>query len=74
MLEDVYPVADLGKIKVLIGGKAVPVLFAGMTQAGLFQINVQIGEGLGTGDLPITLEVDGEVSPGQIVLPFAEAR
>jgi uncharacterized protein (TIGR03437 family) len=62
VLTAAYPVPDLSKVSVLIGGKPALVQFAGMTYAGLFQINIQIPNGVPGGDQPIVLGVSGQAS------------
>ena len=37
-----YPITDLSQVQVLFGTRPAKVLFAGMTFAGVFQINVQV--------------------------------
>ncbi|MCC6588995.1 MAG: right-handed parallel beta-helix repeat-containing protein [Bryobacterales bacterium] len=69
-LDAAYPVVDLSAVKVLIGGVDTPVLYAGMTYAGLFQINIQIPPGVRAGDQPLALAV-GQASTGQpVFLPI----
>jgi len=65
-----YPIANLSQVQVTIGGKAAPVLYAGMTFAGVFQINVQVPSGIADGDLPVLLTVARESSPPGTVLTF----
>jgi uncharacterized protein (TIGR03437 family) len=70
VLTTVYPIADLTRIHVTIGGKPAPVLFAGLVGAGLFQLNVQVPNGIGTGELPIEMFVDGQPTQGGPTLNF----
>jgi uncharacterized protein (TIGR03437 family) len=63
VLTAAYPVPDLSKVSVLIGGQPALVHFAGMTYAGLFQINIQAPSGVPAGDQPIVLGVAGQTSP-----------
>ena len=44
-------------VKVMINNTAVTPLFAGITSAGLYQINLAIPSGLGTGDVPLIATV-----------------
>jgi uncharacterized protein (TIGR03437 family) len=46
-------------INVKIGGISVSPGFAGLVEAGLYQINVTIPEGAGTGDVPLIANVTG---------------
>jgi uncharacterized protein (TIGR03437 family) len=57
-----YPLPDLSQISVLIGGKPATVLYAGMTYPGLFQINIQVPNGVPAGDQSIVLGVGGQLS------------
>jgi adhesin/invasin len=52
-----------------IGGKAAEVIFAGLAPgyAGLAQINVRIPEGLGPGDHPAFITIDGQPSNAGLV-------
>jgi len=43
-----------------IGGIAAPVSFAGLSGAGLVQINVQIPDGVADGDQPLVVSVGGQ--------------
>lgn len=55
-------------VKVTIGGAAVPVGFAGMIEAGLYQLNVTVPPGIGAGDQPIVASVNGVLTPpGSVV-------
>jgi len=65
-----YPVADLSQVQVTIDGIAAPVLYAGMTYAGLFQVNVQVPNGVTDGDRPVVLTVGGKSTPSGTVLTF----
>ena len=48
---------------------AVMPSFAGLTSAGLYQINViQLPSGLGSGDVPLLATVDGVQTPTGVVL------
>jgi uncharacterized protein (TIGR03437 family) len=70
VLTAAYPVPDLSKVNVLIGGKPALVQFAGMTYAGLFQINIQVPNGIPAGDQPIVLGVSGQASLPTVYLTF----
>lgn len=59
-----YPIDDLSRVKVSIAGRPVAVLFAGLVYPGLYQINVQVPAGLGVGELPIVMAVDGQITQG----------
>jgi uncharacterized protein (TIGR03437 family) len=42
--------------------------FAGLSGAGLYQINLTVPAGLGTGDVPLVATVDGVQSPASVVI------
>ena len=48
-----------GKVSVTIGGIAASVQFAGITSAGLYQLNVVVPDGLISGDQPVHATVGG---------------
>jgi len=70
VLTSVYPIADLSRVRVSVGGLPVPVLFAGITYPGLFQINIQVPDGTPDGDLPVVLQIDGQSTQKNAVLTF----
>jgi uncharacterized protein (TIGR03437 family) len=70
VLTTAYPVPDLSKVSVLIGGQPALVQFAGMTYAGVFQINIQVPNGIPAGDQPTVLGVAGQASPPAVYLTF----
>jgi uncharacterized protein (TIGR03437 family) len=70
VLTAAYPVPDLSRVSVLIAGQPALVQFAGMTYAGLFQINIQVPNGIPAGDQPIVLEVSGQASLSTVYLTF----
>ncbi len=51
--------ATTNQVQVTIGGTTVTPLFAGLSSAGLYQINVTVPAGTGTGDTAITAIVGG---------------
>ncbi len=57
-----YPVANPSQLSLTIGGKSVPVLFAGEIAAGLYQVNAQVPAGLGQGDLAVLMTVNGQTT------------
>jgi uncharacterized protein (TIGR03437 family) len=65
-----YPVPDLSEVSLVIGGHPALVQFAGMTYAGLFQINIQVPSGIPAGDQPIVLGVAGQASLPTVYLTF----
>jgi uncharacterized protein (TIGR03437 family) len=50
-------------VQLLIGGRVVQPSFAGLVSAGLFQLNLTIPTGLGSGELPVQALVDGTATP-----------
>jgi uncharacterized protein (TIGR03437 family) len=70
ILTDAYPVPDLSKVSLLVGGKRASVLFAGLTFAGLFQINIQVPSGVPAGEQAVVLEVAGQSSLSGVYLTF----
>jgi len=70
VLTTAYPVDDLSRIKVTIAGHDVPVLFAGLVGAGLYQINIQVPAGLDKGELPVEMYVSGQPTQGGVTLNF----
>ena len=55
-------------IQLLINNKSVTPSFAGITEAGLYQINLTIPAGLGTGDVSLLGQVEGAQTPAGVVI------
>lgn len=55
-------------VQLLINGVNVNPAFAGLSGAGLFQINLTVPTGLGTGDVPIRASVAGIATPTGAVI------
>jgi uncharacterized protein (TIGR03437 family) len=55
-------------VQLLINGVAVSPSFSGITSAGLYQINLQLPSGVGTGDVPMAATVAGVQTPSGVVL------
>jgi uncharacterized protein (TIGR03437 family) len=53
---------------VLINNVAVRPAFAGLSSAGLWQINLTIPAGLGTGDVPLQATAGGAQTPSGVVI------
>jgi len=53
-----------------IGGQTVMPTFAGETSAGLYQINLIVPVGLGTGDVQLTATVAGAQTQAGVVIPL----
>lgn len=55
-------------IQLIINGKTLTPAFAGITQAGLYQFNLTIPAGLGTGEVPLLATVAGVQTPTNVVI------
>jgi uncharacterized protein (TIGR03437 family) len=55
-------------VQLMIGGTAVSPIFAGLSSAGLYQINLTIPAGLGTGDVKLTATVAGVQTQSGVVI------
>jgi uncharacterized protein (TIGR03437 family) len=55
-------------VSVLINGTSVTPTFAGLSGAGLYQINLTVPAGLGTGDLPLVALVGGGRTQSGVVI------
>ena len=60
--------ATTNSVQLAISGRTVLPSFAGLSEAGLFQINVTIPAGLGTGDLPLVGNVGGVQTQTGVVI------
>jgi len=58
------------KPTVTIGGSQAEVTFAGLTAAGLYQVNVVVPHGLSSGDNAIVAQVNGVATQGNLFLPI----
>ena len=74
VLTTAYPVANLSQVSVLIGGQLALVQYAGMTYAGLFQINIQVPSGIVAGDQPVVLGMGGQFSQPNVYLTCGGAN
>jgi uncharacterized protein (TIGR03437 family) len=72
VISGAYPIADLSQVQVLFGTRPTKVLFAGMTFAGVFQINVQVPDGIATGEVPVVLKIGTQSSAQATVLPLRQ--
>lgn len=59
--------ATTNPVSLTINGVNVTPSFAGETSAGLYQLNVTIPSGLGTGDVPLQASVAGVQSPAVVI-------
>ena len=67
-----YPLANLAAVRLTVGGQDALVLWAGMVEPGLYQINAQIPAGVVGGDVPVTLQAGGARSVGTANLRVSE--
>jgi uncharacterized protein (TIGR03437 family) len=63
-----FPVVNLSAITLTIGGKPAQVLWAGITIAGEWQLNIQVPQGLPSGDAAIVGQIDGMSTQGNVFL------
>jgi uncharacterized protein (TIGR03437 family) len=62
------PIADLSAVTVLIGGMRATVTWAGVTMAGLWQMNVQVPSSWLDGDKTVIATIGGQQTQGQAYL------
>jgi len=55
-------------VNLLIDNASVPLSFAGLSSAGVYQINLTVPAGLGTGDVSLVATVGGVQTPLQVVI------
>jgi len=55
-------------VTVRINSVSVPTAFAGLSGAGVYQINLTIPSGLGTGDVLLQASVGGVQTPAGVVI------
>jgi uncharacterized protein (TIGR03437 family) len=53
---------------ILVNNTPATVLYAGMVGVGLYQFNIQLPDGLASGDYPVTVQISG-VTTDQVMLP-----
>ena len=70
VLTQPYPLADLSQVQVTVDNLPAVVQFAGMTFAGVFQVNIQVPQLARGGDLPVVLTVDGQSTPANVFMNF----
>jgi len=58
-----------GPVTVTIGPAGTTPGFTGLVAAGEYQMNVTVPSSLTTGDYPITVTVQGQTSPSNVILP-----
>lgn len=57
-------------VQLLINNASLTPSFAGLSGAGLYQINITVPSGLGTGDVPLVATVGGTQTPAGVVIPL----
>lgn len=68
VLSQPAPLADPSRLQVTIGGKPATILYAGMTIAGVYQINVVVPADLSSGDQPLVATLGTSTSqPGVLI-------
>jgi uncharacterized protein (TIGR03437 family) len=60
--------ATTSPVNLLVNNVSVPPFFAGLSGAGLDQINLTVPAGLGTGDVPLVATVGGVRTPPGVVI------
>jgi uncharacterized protein (TIGR03437 family) len=63
-----YPVVNLSAITLTVGGKPAQVLWAGVTEAGLWQMNVQVPQDLTSGDAVVLAQIGGKSTQSNVFL------
>ncbi len=62
------PILPSNNLQMIIGGATVATAFAGETGAGLYQFNITLPAGLGTGDVSLQAIVGGVQTPANVVI------
>jgi len=65
-----YP-GNTANFSVTIGGQAATVLFAGLVFPGVFQINIQVPQGVPAGDQPLVVSVSQISSQANVMMTMA---
>ena len=65
VLHRAYPIAAVSRLILRIGDVVLTPSYAGLTYAGVYQVNVTLPDSIPDGDQSITLEIDSERSPCQ---------
>jgi uncharacterized protein (TIGR03437 family) len=73
VLQAAFPLNDIESLRVTVGGKVAAVSWAGMTLAGLYQVNIQLPADLEAGDQPVMVEAGGQSSQAGVYLPVEAA-
>jgi len=69
-LREPYP-ANVTRFRATIGGRTAAVLFVGMTYNGVFQVNLEVPNGLTGGEQPLVLFADNIASQPNLLLSIA---
>ncbi len=56
------------QVQLSINSKSVTPAFAGLTSAGLYQFNLTVPAGFGTGDVPLSAVVSAQKTPSYVVI------
>jgi uncharacterized protein (TIGR03437 family) len=64
-----YPISNLNDLRVTIGGRDARVTFAGVTSAGMYQVNAAVPDGLTDGDHLVQAQIGGKRTPDSVYLP-----
>ncbi len=70
LLTQAYPLADPSQVQVTVDGLPAVVQFAGMTFAGVYQVNIQVPQLTRGGDLPVVLTMQGQSTPANVLMNF----
>jgi uncharacterized protein (TIGR03437 family) len=73
VLVRVYPLADAASVRVAVGRRDADVVFAGVTMAGVYQVNLRVPDGVAGGDQPDELKVGLRIAP-PAYLPVEDSR
>jgi uncharacterized protein (TIGR03437 family) len=71
VLTQPYPLLDAAQARASIGGVPARIQFIGLVFAGVFQVNVQVPEGVNPGNQPVVIEVPGGGTQRDLALPIA---
>jgi uncharacterized protein (TIGR03437 family) len=62
------PITTTNQVGLAIGTTSLSPSFAGLSEEGLYQINLTIPAGLGTGDVPLAARVNGVQTQSGVVI------
>ncbi len=64
-----YPITNVSRLILRIGDVVLTPTYAGLTYAGVYQVNVTLPDSVPDGDQPVTIEIDSERSAASPLLP-----